>query len=100
MKSHTIEVKDLQNWIETEYLTFASSTRERKKLVATLHGGFKVIVDGTVVWEGMQTFAAGYKVNKYISVADLIEPLFILQFLKVKSKYLLYCFACSCNGLL
>ena len=58
MKSHTIELKDLQEWIATEDVTFASSTRERKRLVATLNGGLKVIVAGKTVWEGIQPFSA------------------------------------------
>jgi len=58
MESHTIELKDLQEWITTEDVTFASSTRERKKLVATLNGGLKVIVAGKIVWEGIQPFSA------------------------------------------
>ena len=67
MKSHTIELSDLQKWIETEDVTFASSTRERKRLVATLNGGLKVIVACTVVWEGMQPFSA---VEAYNAVTE------------------------------
>jgi len=67
MKSHTIELADLQKWIETEYVTFASSTRERKRLVATFNGGLKVIVAGVVVWEGMQPFSA---VEAYNAVTE------------------------------
>ena len=66
-KYHTIELKDLQEWIETEDITFASSTRERKRLVTTLNGGLKVIVAGTVVWEGMQPFSA---VEAYNAVTE------------------------------
>jgi hypothetical protein len=67
MKSHTIELKDLQEWIATEDVTFASSTRERKKLVATLNGGLKVIVAGKTVWEGIQPFSA---VEAYNAVTE------------------------------
>jgi hypothetical protein len=73
MKSHTIELEDLQKWIETEDVTFTSSTRERKRLVATLNGGLKVIVAGVTVWEGMQHFSAVEAYNsiteKYIDTA-------------------------------
>jgi hypothetical protein len=64
---HTIELKDLQEWIETEDVTFASSSRERKRLVATLNGGLKVIVAGTVVWEGCQPFSA---IEVYNSITE------------------------------
>jgi hypothetical protein len=64
---HTIELKDLQEWIETEDVTFASSSRERKRLVATLNGGLKVIVGGTVVWEGCQPFSA---IEVYNSITE------------------------------
>jgi hypothetical protein len=64
---HTIELQDLQEWIETEDITFASSTRERKSLVTTLNGGLKVIVGGTVVWEGCQPFSA---IEVYNSITE------------------------------
>lgn len=67
MKSHTIQLEDLQKWIETEDVTFASSTREKKMLVATLKGGLKVIVDGVTVWQGMQPFSA---VEAYNSITQ------------------------------
>jgi hypothetical protein len=58
MKHHTIELKDLQDWLEEAEMTFASSTREYKRLVATARGGLKVTVAGKTVWEGMQPFPA------------------------------------------
>lgn len=64
---HTIELQDLQEWIETEDVTFASSSRERKRLVATLNGGLKVIVGGKVVWEGCQPFSA---IEVYNSITE------------------------------
>lgn len=67
MKSHKIELEDLQKWIEQEDVTFASSTRERKRLVATLNGRLKVIVAGKTVWEGIQPFSA---VEAYNSITQ------------------------------
>lgn len=73
MKPHKIEFDELMKWYQTEEVTFASSTRERKKLVATLFGNFKVIVAGTTIWEGVQ---ANMAVDKYNSVTEkYIDPL-------------------------
>lgn len=57
-KHHTIEIADLQKWLEGEYVTFASSKREGKRLVATLQGKLKVLVGNEVVWHGTQAFPA------------------------------------------
>jgi len=67
MKPQTIELKDFQNWIETEYVTYASSVRERKRLVANLKGGLKVIVAGTTVWEGTDPSLA---IEAYNSITE------------------------------
>lgn len=67
MEPHKIELKDFQDWLEIQGVTFASSTRERKSLVATLNGELKVIVAGVVVWSGVQPFNA---VNAYNSVTQ------------------------------
>lgn len=64
MKVHTIEVSELQKWVETEEVTFASSTRERKRLVSTVQGGLKVIVAGQIVWQGIQPYSAVEAYNK------------------------------------
>jgi len=64
MKVHTIEVSELQKWLETEEVTFASSTRERKRLVSTVQGGLKVIVAGQTVWQGIQPYTAVEVYNK------------------------------------
>jgi len=72
MKHHTIELKDLQKWLEEEEFTFASSTRERKRLVITTNGGLRLYVRGNIVWEGIQPFAA---VEKYNSITEkYIDP--------------------------
>jgi hypothetical protein len=53
-----IEFEELQKWYESEEVTFASSTRERKRLTCTLKGTFIVRVAGNIVWQGVQPFAA------------------------------------------
>lgn len=58
MKAHEIELQELIKWHEETVSTFAYSSRERKSLVCSLKGGFRVIVNGEVVWEGMQPFSA------------------------------------------
>jgi superfamily II DNA or RNA helicase len=67
MKSHTIELAELQKSLEEECLTLASSRRERKMLVANLNGGLKVIVNGKVVWEGVHPY---YAVEAYNNVTE------------------------------
>lgn len=73
MKTHKIEVSELQEWLKTEDKTFASSYRERKSLVVTLSGVLKVIVAGTVIWEGIHPLAAVEAYNavteKYVDTA-------------------------------
>lgn len=58
MKPHEIEFEELQKWYESEEVTFASSTRERKRLSCTLKGNFIVRVAGDIKWQGVQPFAA------------------------------------------
>lgn len=67
MKSHEIDLEGLQSWLEEETVTFASSTRERKRLEATLKGRLIITVGGVRVWEGIQPFAA---VEKYNSITE------------------------------
>lgn len=67
MKHHTIELQDLQEWKEGKEVLFVSSTREKKRLVATLNGGFKVIVDNVVIYECIQPYLA---VDKYNSITE------------------------------
>ncbi len=54
MKPHEVKLEDLQEWVETTEVVFASSTRERKRLTATPNGNLKVVVAGKVIWEGIQ----------------------------------------------
>lgn len=72
-KPHEIELSDLQGFIEKEEVTYASSTRENKKLVVTLNGTFKLYVGNIVVWCGIQCYSA---VEKYNEITDkYINPL-------------------------
>lgn len=67
MKVHKVELPELQKWMQTEEVIFASSSRERKRLIATLNGTLKVVVVGEVVWQGMQPFSA---VEAYNNVTE------------------------------
>lgn len=66
-KSHTIELADFQHWLEEESMTFASSTRERKRLVVTLRGNIQIFVGNVIVWQGQQPYSA---VEKYNSITE------------------------------
>lgn len=49
---HEIDEKNLREWqLESEF-EFASSTRERKRLTATLDGYLKICVAGVTKWKG------------------------------------------------
>jgi hypothetical protein len=67
MKHHEIKLEDLQKWIETEDVTFASSTRERKRLTCCLDGYLQVIVGNAIVWRGKQLDLA---IERYNSVTE------------------------------
>lgn len=71
MKHHEIDLEGLQSWYEENEATFASSTRERKRLTCTLKGTFKLYVNNTVVWQGIQPFAA---VEAYNDVVKKFIP--------------------------
>lgn len=73
MKHHVIKLEELRQWLIEEEATFASSTRERKKLTSTLSGGLKVYVGSKVVWEGIHPYDA---INEYNSITDkYIDPI-------------------------
>ncbi len=62
--THQIKIKDLQSWIKDEQLIlFASSSKENKRLYATLRGSYEVHHKGKKVWEGIQPFDAVEKYN-------------------------------------
>jgi hypothetical protein len=48
-----LELPDLQKFIDTEDVTYASSSRERKKLTCDLKGCLRVTVAHKLVYEGI-----------------------------------------------
>ncbi len=68
---HTIKLEELQQFVEIEYKTYASSTRERKSLLVTLQGTYLVIVAGETIHKGIQPLAA---VEAYNSITDEHVP--------------------------
>ncbi len=71
-----INLAELQQWLAEEDVTFASSTRERKRLTATFNGTLKVMVAGKTVWQGIQPFSA---VEAYNAITEkYVEPKFEL----------------------
>lgn len=73
MKHHEIKLEDLQKWLLEEETTFASSTRENKRLVCCLNGNLKVIVGGVTIWQGKQPYSA---IEAYNGVTEKwINPL-------------------------
>lgn len=72
IRHHEISVGELQDWLTKEEVVFASSSRERKRLVCSLNGGMKVLVAGQIVWQGIQPFSA---VEAYNAIEDkYIDP--------------------------
>lgn len=65
MKTHTVSVNDLTDWKKEHRALFASSTKERKRLFATLNGGYEIEVNGFIVLECIQ---ANQAVEKYNSI--------------------------------
>lgn len=60
-----IKSEDLCEWQQKNWMVYASSTKERKKLVCSLSGYFEVIVGNAIVWRGRD---AGGATNKYNSI--------------------------------
>lgn len=73
MKHHTIDLKELQSWLNDDpEVTFASSTRERKRLVASVSGMLTVLIAGKVIWSGTNPSTA---VEKYNAITEkYVEP--------------------------
>lgn len=64
MKKHEVSVEALQAWKDETKVLFASSSRENKKLYATLDGGFEIHHNGEKVYGCIQPFAAVEAYNK------------------------------------
>lgn len=69
-KHHEIELEPLQEWINSNEIVYASSSRENKRLVFTMNGYFKLIVTGKVVWQGTQPYSA---VERYNEITDKFQ---------------------------
>ena len=65
MKHHEIDLEGLQSWYDENEVMFAMSTAERKKLMCSMRGTFRIYVNDKLVWQGMQPFSA---VEKYNSI--------------------------------
>ena len=63
---HTVELKDLQAWMDERHLILFASERGKKNktLYACLGGGFQVEHNGKVVCQTMQPFVAVEAYNK------------------------------------
>lgn len=68
MKTHTVDLRELQDFQTKEKVLFASSSREQKKLYCTLRGGYEVWQFGVLVLETMQPYSA---IEKYNSLKAL-----------------------------
>ncbi len=73
MKHHEVKLEDLSNFIQDEDVTFASSTRENKRLVCCLDGYLHVVHGNAIIWRGRRMDLA---VDKYNSITEKwINPL-------------------------
>lgn len=51
VKTHTIEIDDLINWVNENEAVFASSTKEDKRLSCTMNGIFIIRVKGEILFD-------------------------------------------------
>ncbi len=72
-KPHTIELSELQEFVQKEYVTFASSSRENKKLIITLlKNEYAVLVGSKIMYHGSQASDA---VEAYNAITEkYIDP--------------------------
>ena len=63
MKTHTVDLRELQDFQTKEKVLFASSSKEQKKLYCTLRGSYEVWQFGVLVLETMQPYSAIEKYN-------------------------------------
>lgn len=68
MKTHTIGLRELQDFQSKEKVLFASSSKEQKKLYCTLRGSYEIWQYGALVLETMQPNSA---IEKYNSLKSL-----------------------------
>lgn len=65
-RSHMITVDALEKWRTAERVTFASSTKENKRLLSDLSGMLYVEHNGEIVWSGIEMFRAVSQYNSII----------------------------------
>ena len=66
--THTIDLDEVLAWIEREWITAASSTREPKRLEVALAGGYRVTHGDVEVYRGGDGRSA---VNAYNNAAAI-----------------------------
>lgn len=64
MKTHTITLEEVQEFLNSQDITIARSNRERKRLSVDLHGNLEVTVAGKEVYRGLQPSDAVRAYNK------------------------------------
>ena len=57
-KHHTIDLQGLSEFMNTESVKFAYSSKEKKEIRLYLNGAIKVFHEGVKVWEGIQPYNA------------------------------------------
>lgn len=67
VQPHTVDISELSKWRSEEWVVFASSSRERKRIECNLYGGMRVTVAGQVIFEHNQAFSI---VEVYNSITD------------------------------
>lgn len=65
-QSHQIDFEGLVSWCNEQRILFAMSTREKKRLLVTLRGGFVLTVDDKEVWSGKDPLVAVQKYNDVV----------------------------------
>lgn len=63
-----LNCNDLMEWVTGREYDYAFRLVNGRKiaLTVTLQGGYKVYVDGEIVWQGVQPFVAVEKFNSYL----------------------------------
>ena len=60
---HELELADLQKWLITAKMLYASDGNGKKLYVNSM-GGFDIEVNGEIVWQGIQPYLAIEKYNE------------------------------------
>lgn len=62
VEPHTVDLDEMLAWIDREWVTAASSSREPKRLEVALRGGYRVSHRDAIIYEGTDGRSA---VNAY-----------------------------------